>query len=193
MKIQRTAHILIVAMMVFVFGFSSCSKKGTEPEPAPRLKDLAPQPTEADIKGITIPQSGESKEAGVFSIRLDGLKLIKSYEGHLATTAREGMIWIEVEYSIKNNSGQEQSYIRDEDFLKLTDPAGKSYDYTFVASKWIESKGAEYPSISAHSEAKTSSFFEVPGDYSLKLSGWKFEVRNKAYSGTPASASFILK
>ena len=93
-----------------------------------------------------------------------------------------------------NNSDRAQSYIRDDDFLKLADPAGKAYGYTLVASKWIESKGADYPAISARSEARTSSFFEVPGDYTLKLSGWTFEIRNKEYvAAEPASFRFILK
>ena len=73
MKKPWTAITLIAAISVFVFGTSSCSKKGTEPEPALKLKDLFPKPTEADIQGIAIPQSGERKEAGVFSLVLESV------------------------------------------------------------------------------------------------------------------------
>jgi hypothetical protein len=193
MKKPWTAITLIAAISVFVLGTSSCSKKGSEPEPAVKLKDLFPKPTESDIQGVAIPQSGESKEAGVFTIRIDGLKLIKSYEGHLALTAREGMVWVEVEYTIRNNSDEVQTYFPDEDLVKLTDPAGKAHGITHVAFKWNEKTGAERGTIAARSEAKTSNFFEVPGDYRLSLKGWKFEVANKEYLAEPAAASFILK
>ena len=193
MKKSWTALSLIVGILAFVFGISSCSKKGSEPEPAVKLKDLFPKPTESDIQGVAIPQNGESKEAGAFSLRVEGLRLIKSYEGHLATTAGEGMVWVEVEYSVKNNTDKVQAFFPDEDLLKLTDPPGKAYGITHLGSKWSEKTGAEYGTIGARSEAKTSSFFEVPGDYRLSLKGWKFEVANKEYLAEPASASFILK
>lgn len=190
MKNPGRAFILVAVMTALVAGFSSCSKKAAEPQAPAAQETAAPKPAVEGAKVATIPQSGESKEAGMFSFRIDGLKLIKIYDA--AFTAGEGKIYVEVEYSIKNNTDAVQTYATMLSNLKLTDPAGKAYDYVAGLGNWIETQGAKDGKIAAKAETKVSCIFEVPGDSSLSLSGWKFDVGNCDLNA-PASVTFFLK
>jgi hypothetical protein len=181
--------VLVVAALVFMAG--ACGKKSESPAAAEKKDATAPKPAETETKPVVVPQGeGEWKAAGVFSFRIEGVKLIKNYDA--AFSAGEGKIYVEVEYSIKNTTDAVQTFSSILAALMLADPAGKGYGPVAGLGNWIESQGNKDGKIAAKAEVKVSCLFEVPGDMSLSLGGWKFDIGNSDIE-KPATVRFVLK
>jgi len=187
---KKTATIGMVVFMgaVLIFAFTACGKKAEQPQTAEKTDSSAPAAT--NQQAVVLPQGGEWKDAGMFGFRADNIKILKMYDA--AFSAGEGKIYVEVEYTIRNNTDAVQTYATMLSGLKLTDPNGKAYEYAPGLGNWIESQGDKDGKVQPKAEMKLSCVFEVEGDAGLMVAGWTFDVGNSDLNA-PASVAFELK
>jgi hypothetical protein len=169
---------VLCVLAVFLAG---CSK--TEKAPA---ADAAKPPAAAEVKPAPAPtgEIGMPKDLGAFAVTLNTIDIASTIKSPLGDEQAEaGQVFVVIAYTVKNKSQDKPIFFGT---AVIKNPAGAEFKNRTLSSRMAE--GEVEPG-----QEKTGSFaFQIPGNASLDLSGYKIVI-TEPISTTQSFVEFKLK